>query len=81
MRLPSGASRAEGRLDITHTTRRRGRTGPLRQEPFSRPGNPTSACFEENEIFYAKRERSENLIFVKIAKTRVGLIVRALAYW
>jgi hypothetical protein len=38
MRLPSGASRAEGRLDITHATRRRGRTGPLRQGPLSRPG-------------------------------------------
>jgi hypothetical protein len=41
MWLPSGDSRAEGRLDITHTTRRRGRTGPLRQETLttlSRPG-------------------------------------------
>ena len=42
-RLPSGSGdingRAEGRLDIKVAARRRGRTGPLRQEPLSRPGS------------------------------------------
>jgi hypothetical protein len=48
MWLPSGDSRAEGRLDITHTTRRRGRTGPLRQETLSRPGRTQHARKNQN---------------------------------
>ena len=65
MRLPSGASRAEGRLDITHTTRRRGRTEPLRQEPLSRPERTqhTRAGAQEQKRL-EDREKDSSFIMV-----------------
>ena len=65
MWLPSGDSRAEGRLDITHTTRRRGRTGPLRQETLSRPGRTqhTRAGAQEQKGL-EDREKDSSFILV-----------------
>ena len=67
MRLPSGASQADGRLDITHAARRRGRTGPLRQEPLSGPGRTqhTRAGAQEQKGLEDREKDSSSILVDK----------------
>ena len=77
MRLPSGASRAEGRLDITHTTRRRGRTGPLRQEQLSRPGRTqhTRAGAQEQKRLEDREKDSSSILVDKRGHMQASTII------
>jgi hypothetical protein len=69
MRLSSGASRAEGGLNVTHTTGRRGRTEPLRQEPLSRPGRAqhTRAGAQEQKGLEDREKDSSSILVDKLS--------------
>ena len=77
MRLPSGASRAEGRLDITHTTRRRGRTELLRQEPLSRPERTqhTRAGAQEQKRLEDREKDSSSILVDKRGHMQASTII------
>ena len=75
MWLPSGDSRAESRLNITHTTRRRGYTGPLRQETLSRPGRTQQFYLVGNLLYRKHKARSTQRFAVILQKVRTILLL------